>query len=243
MMSLEDEDRIRELLPGYALDALTPEETYLVDHHLSGCQSCQVELARLQQITEDLPLALAQTSPPAALKARIMRDVHVRQSPSAQLTRPKFWQQVGQFLQKSVPAMAVVVIAALAILSISLWNRLNQVASVPTPQMRLVALVNTDAAPGANGTLILDLQGKYGTLVVDKLQALSASQQYQVWLIKNGERTSGGVFSVNPEGYGSVELWATQPLGSYDAIGITIEPAGGSPAPTGAKVLGGNITD
>jgi anti-sigma-K factor RskA len=35
-----------------------------------------------------------------------------------------------------------------------------------------------------------------------------------------------------------VQVVAPQPLDTYSALGITIEPAGGSPAPTGPKVLG-----
>jgi anti-sigma-K factor RskA len=89
--------------------------------------------------------------------------------------------------------------------------------------------------------LFLSKNGEYGTLMVDHLPPLGQDQQYQLWLIKDGKRTSGGVFSVNLDGYGS--LWVTSPewLANYSALGITIEPTGGSPGPTGAKVLGGNL--
>jgi anti-sigma-K factor RskA len=58
------------------------------------------------------------------------------------------------------------------------------------------------------------------------------------WLIENGQRTSGGVFSVSQEGYGSLRVSSPQPLSNYSAFGITVEPVGGSPGPTGNKVLG-----
>lgn len=77
--------------------------------------------------------------------------------------------------------------------------------------------------------------------MVDGLPKLDESQQYQLWLIKDGERTSGGVFSVTSSGYGWVYVRTPDPLASYQAAGITIEPAGGSPGPTGDKVLGGNL--
>jgi anti-sigma-K factor RskA len=60
-------------------------------------------------------------------------------------------------------------------------------------------------------------------------------------LIRDGQRTNGGVFSVNPDGYASLELYSPLPLIQYQAIGITIEPWGGSPGPTGPKVLGGDL--
>jgi anti-sigma-K factor RskA len=59
-----------------------------------------------------------------------------------------------------------------------------------------------------------------------------------LWLIQDGQRTSGGVFSVSDEGYGSLWISSPEPLATYSAFGITIEPAGGSPGPTGDKVLG-----
>jgi anti-sigma-K factor RskA len=75
-------------------------------------------------------------------------------------------------------------------------------------------------------------------LVVDHLPPLDPAHQYQLWLIQDGQRTSGAVFSVNPEGYGSVWVSSPQPLANYSAFGVSIEPAGGSLAPTGARVLG-----
>ena len=105
--------------------------------------------------------------------------------------------------------------------------------------MRIVMLTGTEAAPGVTGTIVITTAGESGTLVVDGLPSLDEARQYQLWLIRDGQRTSGGVFSVNPEGYGL--LWISSPanLTSYGAFGITIEPAGGSPGPTGDKVLGG----
>jgi anti-sigma-K factor RskA len=100
---------------------------------------------------------------------------------------------------------------------------------------------HTDAAPDATGLIALSKDGEYGTLMVDHLPPLGKDQQYQLWLIKDGKRTSGGVFSVNWDGYGS--LWVNSPerLADYTAFGITVEPTGGSPGPTGAKVLGGTL--
>jgi len=103
-------------------------------------------------------------------------------------------------------------------------------------------LANTNNAPQALGTLVVGQSGDYGSLVVDHLQTLDNAHQYQVWLNRDGERISAGTFSVNHEGYASLELKAPIPLILYDTIGITVEPTGGSPGPTGIKVLGGDIT-
>jgi anti-sigma-K factor RskA len=70
---------------------------------------------------------------------------------------------------------------------------------------------------------------------------LGSDQQYQLWLVLDDERTSGGVFSVDYYGYGAMVIHAPRPLNEYTSFGVTVEPAGGSPAPTGEKVLGGEF--
>jgi anti-sigma-K factor RskA len=100
-----------------------------------------------------------------------------------------------------------------------------------------VALAATENAPGATGILIISADGEYGSLVVQGLPDLDPDHQYQLWLIDNGERTSGGVFSVE-HGYAAIQVYAPRFLSSYQSFGITVEPAGGSSGPTGAKVLG-----
>jgi anti-sigma-K factor RskA len=81
----------------------------------------------------------------------------------------------------------------------------------------------------------------YGSLAVTHAPLLTEDQQYQIWLIQDGVRTSGGVFSVNEDGYGNLMVSAEQPLDSFQSFGVTIEPLGGSPQPTGEKILGGEL--
>jgi anti-sigma-K factor RskA len=97
----------------------------------------------------------------------------------------------------------------------------------------------TDAAPGATGFVLISTDGDDGALVVDGLPPLGESQQYQLWLIRDGQRTSGAVFSTDEKDYGGTRVRAPRPLTDYSAVGITIEPTGGSTSPTGKQVLAG----
>ncbi len=122
------------------------------------------------------------------------------------------------------------------------WQQSNRHEPATAPEsMQVVAMAGTEVAPDAEGTLVISGDGEYGTLVVDGLPALDQAHQYQLWLIRDGQRTSGGVFSVNEEGYGALLISSEAPLSSYPSFGITVEPAGGSPGPTGDKVLGGSL--
>ena len=240
-MLSEVENHVTDLLPAYVLEALTEDETILVAEHLAKCSVCQVEAQRLQQVADELPLALAQNAPPPGLKANLFKAIHAQQPAAAAIPAGSFWQQLRDFVRKPIPAMGVVLILLMLVSNVLLIRQVTLNQQAANTGMQGFALANTANSPGAIGTLVMDPNGKYGSLIVDSLASLAPDQQYQVWLIKDSVRTSGGVFSVNADGYASLELSAPLPLAQYDSIGITIEPAGGSPGPTGAKVQGGQI--
>lgn len=241
-MSMVVENHVLDWLPAYVLDALADDETNQVAEHLAECRTCQAELAHLQPVADELPLALAQTTPPPDVKAKLMAAIHTRPVNPSILSQPiSFGQRLAGLLRMRLPALGLAVVAVLVLGNLLLWRQLTLNNLQTSTNMRVYALANTQNSPGAVGTLIMDPNGKYGTLVVDNLATLDSSMQYQVWLITGSAHTSGGVFSVNPDGYGSLEIHASLPLMQYDSIGITIEPAGGSPGPTGAKVLSAEL--
>lgn len=69
----------------------------------------------------------------------------------------------------------------------------------------------------------------------ENLPPLPTGRTYQLWTIVAGQPVSHGIFG--PEASGRADLLAQAPPGPVDAIAVTIEPAGGVPAPTGDKVL------
>jgi anti-sigma-K factor RskA len=95
----------------------------------------------------------------------------------------------------------------------------------------------TAAAPEATGVILVGREANNGTLVVNGLSPLDADQQYQLWLVRGEERDTGAIFSVVDSGDNTIPVVAPQALSAYSRFGITIEPAGGSPGPTGAGVL------
>jgi len=233
------DNHVLEWLPAFALNCLTDEETAQVAGHLAVCADCREELRAYQSTADELPLALAQVSPRPALKDTLMKEIHSRRMKAVGIPERPGKRRWIDYFRRSAPAWAMALIILLAVGNILLWRRLNQAG--PTTTMRVIAMAGTVNAPGAKGTLVMNPSGEYGSLVVDQLAPLDAGHQYQVWLIRDGQRTNGGVFSVNPDGYASLELYSPLPLIQYQAIGITIEPWGGSPGPTGPKVLGGDL--
>jgi anti-sigma-K factor RskA len=241
MSSIED-NHVTDLLPAFVLDALTGDELHQVESHLAQCSTCQVELDHLRQIANDLPLALSQAEPPPELKRKLMQSVHSHKSP--RLTggqRISTFQSVTRFFLSYWPMLGLALIVILALGNFVLWRQLNLTLQQTSTPLRVVTLTHTQYSSQAVGTLVMSPDSNYCTLVVANLDALQPDKQYQVWLIKGTQPTSAGVFSVDQSGYASIDIWAPQSLKGYDAIGISIEPVGGSYIPTGSSVLNANL--
>lgn len=223
----------QNLIPALALDCLEDDEAVLVAEHVAGCSTCQAELAEYRRTVNQLVLA----APPAIPSMQLQRRLAERIKPKPDAPSPTpagWWHTLLTGLKRSAPvwgAVALLLVVGLALGNWRLWQQSPR-------SMRVVSLVNTQAAPTASGLIVVSSDGEYGAMVVENLPELSPDRQYQLWLIKNGQRTSGAVFSVGEHGYRSVQVEAPLPLDQYEAFGITIEPAGGSPGPTGEKVLG-----
>ncbi len=233
-----------DLLPAYALDILDEDEARQVREHLESCDICRHELRAYQTIVSELPLAGIETEPPPKLKESILEQARRSKHTAQPDAGTSWWQTIRERLMLRTPAWGMVSLVLIVLLGVSnlfLWQRLSQVESERQNKLATVPLISGDFAPGATGMLVISSDGEHGTLVVDGLPVLDESQQYQLWLIRDGSRTSGGVFSVDVEGYGSLWITAPEPLISYQAVGITIEPAGGSPGPTGERVLSGEL--
>jgi len=236
-MASADENHITDLLPDFVLDTLTENEMLRVYEHVQTCPSCQEELTRFQQVADDLPLAIVQAAPRPEVKLKLMQSIHAKKLKSVisidnQTATGKF----GEFFRRNLPAFTIALILILVLSNLFLWRQLI-LAQGRNTYLRVVTMTNTQYSPGAVGTMVVSPNGQDLTLVVDRLTILEPNKQYQVWLIKGTEHVSAAIFSVDQSGYASVVIQAPQPIQQFDAVGISVEPAGGSPQPTGTSVL------
>lgn len=103
---------------------------------------------------------------------------------------------------------------------------------------RTITLRGEGPGDDAIGTLITGHEeDATGVLVVYGLPPADPGYQYQFWLEYQGRYMSVGSFQVGADGYAHIRL--PLPEGGIDYLrgGVTMEPIGGSPAPTGVKVL------
>jgi anti-sigma-K factor RskA len=233
-----------ELLPAYALDCLDEDDKIRVSEHLAACPVCQAKLRAYQDVADSLTLALPDDVPSMEVKHQLM-DLTRAPAPT-KLSPPQAAQRqsLANFMWPKRFVWGLIGLVLLLVFLLSglwLWQQGSQ-EEAPQPEiMRTVPLRGTEVAPAASGLIIVSLNGQHGTLVVDRLPIIEAEQQYQLWLVRDGQRDSGAVFSVNEDGYGSVWVSSPEALSSYSSFEVTVEPTGGSPSLTGAKVLSGNL--
>jgi anti-sigma-K factor RskA len=236
-----DDGHVLDLLPAHALGALEAGEASGVDEHLAACLICRAEAGTFEVVAGELSAAAPAAAPSPDLKDRLMQRAAGSRTPAA-ATEPTGWRPALTNLLPVWGALSLALIVTLAALSLSLWQRLDRLESLAAPGgMRAFALTGSEAAPEATGFVLVGADGRNGALVVDRLAPLGEDRQYQVWLIRDGQRTSGGVFSTDAEGYRGLRIESAESLFAYSAVSVSIEPAGGSPQPTGPRVLGGPL--
>lgn len=253
--------RIEELLPFYALGALTDEEGEIVEAYLREHPEARSQLEEMGSAASALPYGLAAVEPPPHVKEvllkRVRADVEVRERASkpkqAEGPRERRWAALFPAFSLGVATVAVIWAVVLNIqlarlqAEVSLLgdalaaqtNSLEQInAKLPeTSPAVTVSLLGTEAQPRAHGQLIADPNSQSAVLVIAGLSQLEAGETYQVWLIDADGPKSAGLLAVDAKGQGVLIVTADLTIGEFDALGISIEPDGGSEQPTGDIVV------
>ena len=105
------------------------------------------------------------------------------------------------------------------------------------PATQMVALAGQAPAPTARGHMMWHAKAG-GVFVAAGLPEAPAGKAYQLWAIAGTNApVSAGVFSVDASGTGSLSVRPLPGVATVNAFAVTLEPAGGLPAPSGAMYL------
>jgi anti-sigma-K factor RskA len=241
-MNFEISDPYRENLAAYALGALDKGEIPALEQHLEICESCREELAIYQELGDGLLAALPSRQPSTDLRHRLQDSLSPRKESSPSKKRWSLGQialGAALVLLLGVTLFSVFQVQALQRQQVALARQINSgqtaLAMLAYPSTRTLPLSGGDIA----GNLLVDPDRNVAALIVWKLPTLPADQTYQVWLIDpQGNRTSGGTFQPEPgQPFTTVSIFAPKAYSNYSGIGVTVEPAGGSAAPTGRNIF------
>ena len=217
-MSMQHDDAMLDMVATYALGAIdaTTGECAAVRAHLAECAICREEFRRAQAATAALALSAA-TPPPPGLRERILASLPAARPTTLQSYRRRSW------FTPAVAAAAVLIAAGLYWQAHRAPAKTWAAACVPAASdCHASGTVSAQA-----GVLHVRLQG---------LAALPAGKQYQAWMIlPGGAPKPEPVFSPDKQGSGTVDMPESPVKGAV--VAITVEPAGGSKAPTSAPFM------
>jgi len=109
-------------------------------------------------------------------------------------------------------------------------------ALITTPGARLTELAGTNVAPNAHAMIAYDKNGQ-AMLMAKGLPAAPAGKAYQLWYIMGSKPMPGRVFTTDTNGNGSLQDQVPAEALSGAVFAVTLEPASGVQAPTGAIYL------
>lgn len=217
---------VHTLTGAYALDAVTDLERAAFTRHLAECPVCAGEVAEFHATAAKLALAVA-ASPGTRLRSRVLSEIaETRQLPPVSTFRP---QKHRPWRTRATIALATVAAAA-ALVTGGIGIGVLQSNPAPVTQIAEPApdVFTVRASGTAGGSVAVTFSRQRGEAVVtaQALPALEAGHAYQVWLIGPRGAQSAGLLHT-----GSGTVAAALPA-DVDRIGITTEPATGSPHPT-----------
>ncbi|MFF0558085.1 anti-sigma factor domain-containing protein [Streptomyces sp. NPDC004266] len=233
------------LVAAYALGALDDDERKDFDAHLRTCEECRQEAAEFEATTARLAAAVSQP-PPAVAKAQVMAAIDgVRQLPP-RVPAPSVAPALGGFVRRRAVSWALAAgVAAAALGGVAVWQTQNgqdleQQARQAQEQLDAVSAVlaapdartvHGKAANGALTTVVASDQRNQAVFTAADLPAPGVGKTYQLWLDHDGTMRPAGLI----EHDGTVIL-AGNPADA-GAVGLTLEPSGGSPQPTTDPLL------
>ena len=115
----------------------------------------------------------------------------------------------------------------------------GEATRLSAPDSRVTVLTGTEVAADARARLVFNETTGEAVLVAAKLPPPPAGKAYQLWYIAGGRPLPGSVFTTDAAGRGQLR-GTIPPEGRRAALfAVTLEPAGGVPAPTGDMYLKG----
>lgn len=244
-----------------ALDALPAAEAAEFDRHMADCDACAIEYAEFLETAALLAAAVAQV-PPAELREKVFvaaartpqlpplttEQGHApgHEQPDAGQQRPRdfspgrrnsrgsnapWWRRPVGWI---AAAAAIVVLVAGGVLLATQQRQLS-----PDEAAQRCVAAATDAqvikpSVGTGGFVTIAGSCEAAVVRLADMPQLPTDKGYQLWVIAGDQARSEGMVTETVANTGDVVVTGLHP--SDTGIGISVEPAGGSKAPTTTPV-------
>jgi len=235
---------------GYVLGSLDPEERRAFEAHLAGCAECSAEVASLRPVIGALATAVPQVTPRAELRDRILSGIVAGAGEGAGLkTRPyTVHDRKSPAPLTWLPLAAAIVIAVGAAVYVArlqrqmgeLQARFDQAqattAVLAAPDLARIDLQGQPVAPDARARALWS-RSRGLVFTAANLPPAPEGKAYQVWVVTAQAPISAGLLTPDSSGIGTQYYMTPADIAPPVAVAVTLEPAGGVPAPTGERYL------
>lgn len=228
-MSMEDSDNFMEPvdeLELYVLDLLDDDERQALEARIASNTALQERVRELRGSLGALALGLEPIEPPAGLRDRILDQARSDVAPEEPLQFPATRKEPvslwARWSWAAAALMAISIIAAVAFAADS--GQPGELHHFP------VVAVEASGDPSA-GEITVRGGADQAQLILTGLAPAPENQVYQVWLVAGDDPPVPNITFV-PREDGRATLTIRGDLPASQLLAITLEPRGGSLAPT-----------
>jgi anti-sigma-K factor RskA len=233
-------DDVAALISAHALGALEPDQAALAERHIAASDDCRRAYEDALETAAALALAVADSEPPAELRDRIVAAARAeRPAVSEAAAKPAAPRRTFRLAGLLTPStgFAVIGVAAAIVFALIAVSQHDSASSARDDQQALVAILSApdahvvplkSAAGGPPGGRMIVSRNR--AALVSSLRHAPAGHTYQAW----GLRPGGASPVPLPTFSGDGDVVILDDVGSYDGVGVTLEPSGGSRRPSSA---------
>lgn len=245
--------RFDELKDAYVLGALPPDELRLFEEYLRDHPEYQSEVDELSGLAGLLALSTDEMEPSPQLRRNLMSVVEsearqTRTTTQRATRRSTLAWLAGVFTGQRFALGA----AALAVIGLLSWNLVLQ---TEVSDLSNEVAKSEDARPQPAGSETVRLKGSAATtqdarvelvrlddqrtvLVAQNLPPIEPGKTYQLWVIDGDVPKPSSTFKT---GDNLISTPIDNSLEGADTVAVTIEPAGGSQAPTSTPMMSAKL--
>ena len=246
---------IHALSGAYVVDALDDAERAAFEQHLAGCHDCQAEVAGLREAATLLADDAA-TTPPASLRANVLAGIRTIRplppetgGPEADATTPEEAAEptatvlpMRRRFRLGTLAVAAAILAIFGIAAVAQpWQQdegISVADQVMTADDATHVKVNFD--DGSTATVFRSAEEGKAVVVTENMAKAPPGKVYELWLQKpGGDMVPAGLM----RGEGDQKQVLEGDAAKATAAAISVEPSGGSDAPTSDPVATFDFAD
>ena len=250
----------------FVLGSLDPDERAAFATHLAGCEECAAEVRALRDVTAGLASGVPQRTPRPELRLRVLASLPGARAASpaapARITASSTrWLPLAATIALAIGT--VVYATSLQTRVADLETRLERAIAqasqadqavadarrvsselqsamgvLAAPDLVRIDLAGQPTAPTASARALWS-RARGMVFTASNLPPLPEGRVYQVWVVTGQAPVSAGLLMPDPAGGGSTFFSTSPDIPPPTGVAVTLEPAGGLPAPTGQFYLVG----